>query len=394
MTKLNQKTVDILALRVIFSAVHLFIGYYTGLYPWKNSPYNSYALQAQSWLCGRLDVDYCPYLEQAVFGGKYYISFPPFPSYVMLPFVAVMGLSAPQGRIAFAAAFAGAVYALKLAQKYAGEGSKAVFWAVFLYLGSNLLYLTMDSSVWFIAQNFSAALSLAAIWYAGEGKTGASLFAYACAVGCRPFQAVYLPLLLRLLFDKIKEDSPGITLREMIKSNFHKLIPAFLVALSYMILNYARFGNILEFGHNYLPEFTRSTYGQFSLHYLLKNLKTLLRLPYFEGGRLYFHKFDGNNIFIINPILISFALLLVKNRGGEGKTRLVILLAVCHIILLCLHRTMGGYHFGHRYIRDILPAVFFALMCMAKDEKKYALHILLCALGIIVNVYGTLTVLL
>ena len=47
-------------------------------------------LQAQSWLEGRLDLgkDY-PYLELAVFGGKYYVSFPPFPSYIMFPFAAL-----------------------------------------------------------------------------------------------------------------------------------------------------------------------------------------------------------------------------------------------------------------------------------------------------------------
>ena len=31
--------------------------------------------------------------------------------------------------------------------------------------------------------------------------------------------------------------------------------------------NLARFGNPLEFGHNYLPEFTRAADGQFSFAY-------------------------------------------------------------------------------------------------------------------------------
>ncbi len=46
-----------------------------------------------------------------------------------------------------------------------------------------------------------------------------------------------------------------------------------------MALNYARFGNITEFGHNYLPEFTRTTTGQFNLSYLKENLMHYLRLP-------------------------------------------------------------------------------------------------------------------
>ena len=48
----------------------------TGYGPLKQNVYNSYALQADSWRQGRLDLgqDY-PYLELAVYNGKYYVSF-------------------------------------------------------------------------------------------------------------------------------------------------------------------------------------------------------------------------------------------------------------------------------------------------------------------------------
>ena len=46
-----------------------------------------------------------------------------------------------------------------------------------------------------------------------------------------------------------------------------------------MALNAARFGNPMEFGHNYLPEFVRAEKGQFSLSYAMGHLKQLLRLP-------------------------------------------------------------------------------------------------------------------
>ena len=62
-----------------------------------------------------------------------------------------------------------------------------------------------------------------------------------------------------------------------------------------MALNYARFGNITEFGHNYLPEFTRTTTGQFNLSYLKENLMHYLRLPAAgeNGGTLSFFSSDG-----------------------------------------------------------------------------------------------------
>jgi hypothetical protein len=57
------------------------IAAFTGQWPWQSNPYNSYALQTDSWLKGRLDLgqDY-PWLELAIYQGKYFVSFPPFPS--------------------------------------------------------------------------------------------------------------------------------------------------------------------------------------------------------------------------------------------------------------------------------------------------------------------------
>lgn len=50
------------------------------------------------------------------------------------------------------------------------------FGQAFLYIGTNVLYITLDAGVWFIAQNFALTLSLMAIFYALENKGGFSLF--------------------------------------------------------------------------------------------------------------------------------------------------------------------------------------------------------------------------
>ena len=60
---------------------------FTGSWFTNKNGYPSFALQANAWLQGRLDLgqDY-PWLELAIYEGKYFVSFPPFPSYVLLPF--------------------------------------------------------------------------------------------------------------------------------------------------------------------------------------------------------------------------------------------------------------------------------------------------------------------
>ena len=86
MTKRNYTNTLFLILSCI--AVWAVVWSICGAWPWAQNPYNSYTLQAKAWLSGQIDLgrNYS-HLEIAEYGGKYFISFPPFPSVVMLPFV-------------------------------------------------------------------------------------------------------------------------------------------------------------------------------------------------------------------------------------------------------------------------------------------------------------------
>src|SRR5438128_2504480 len=61
-----------------------------------HTPYNHFALLAEDWLRGRLDLGGAPPAytgnnDFAFFQGKWFVSFPPFPALILLPFVAVAG---------------------------------------------------------------------------------------------------------------------------------------------------------------------------------------------------------------------------------------------------------------------------------------------------------------
>lgn len=88
------------------------------------------------------------------------------------------------------------------------------------------------------------SLSLMAIYYALKNKIGLSLAFWACAVGCRPFQILYLPALLYLIYNAHKAVNPEDKIIDIIKKRYLALVPMAVIALSYMILNFARFGNI------------------------------------------------------------------------------------------------------------------------------------------------------
>ena len=62
-----------------------------------HNDYDSYALQAENWLHGSLGIENgenYPWLELAIFEGRYYQSFPPVPAVFLLPWVAAAGSAA------------------------------------------------------------------------------------------------------------------------------------------------------------------------------------------------------------------------------------------------------------------------------------------------------------
>lgn len=338
-----------------------------------------------------------PHLELAIYNSKYYVSFPPFPSYIMLPFALIFKNKTPDSWIAILTVLLGAIYSIKLYQSMKKESKQAIFWVVFLFLVTNVLFTSINGWVWFIAQNMSLTLSIMALYYATRGNITLSLLFWACSVGCRPFQIIYFPVLIYILYKKIKSRDNNITIIEIIRKKWFCVIPMMLVALSYMILNYARFGSIIEFGHNYLPEFMRAEQGQFSLKYVLPNLKNLFRLPKVsESGQLDFYNMNGILFLLVSPMFISYFYYIIKDFLYRKKLTIHIglfLLIIIHIFLLICHKTMGGWHFGNRYINDTLPFVFFGILALQSDKKDCIwLHSILCHFGILLNIIGTIAI--
>lgn len=394
-----KKHSDIILICLCVTAVFAVLWSFTGHWPWKAQPYNSYILQAQSWLQGRLDLgkDY-PYLELAIFNNKYFVSFPPFPSYIMLPFV-MLGWDSCDSMIAFAISILGVVYTYKLTSLICKNSSKQfiALMTLLVTVGSNWLMTSHNAWVWFIAQNMAFTLSIMSLYYALKNNAGLSLALWACAVGCRPLQAVFIPVLLYLIYKAHKSKNPTDRIFNIIKKRWTAAIPMLVIAISYMVLNYARFGNIAEFGHNYLPEFTRVTTGQFNKEYLLKNLPSLFRLPSVSDGKLSFPMSDGMCMFIVSPIFISYIIYMIysfiNNKDRDLKLLIMALaVAVIELFLIIFHKTMGGAHFGNRYTNDILPVIFLGTLLGApKDEKFTKFNYVFLFWGFALNLAGILT---
>ena len=371
-------------------AVMLAVAAFTGQWPLQNNYYNSYVLQACAWLDGRLDLGQnYDWLELAVVNGKYYVSFPPFPSYALLPFAAIFRQATPDNAIAWAVTLLGVLYAVRLYELIRRDG-RADFWVLFLYLGTGYLFISMNAYVWFIAQTMCFTLSLMAIVHAKQGQGCAALTLWACAVGCRPMAAFYLPVLVWLLWSA----KGPLTLRQWIARCWYWPLPALLIAGSYMLLNQVRFGSPFEFGHNYLPEFLRAQDGQFSLSYLKNNLLLLLRLPLQDASsdHLVFFSEQTMAFWLINPMYICIAAAwgygLIRRRSLPALVMLPIIITV-HVVVICCHRTLGGWQFGNRYLLDMMPWLFIGfLLWMPEDDRFVRWSMPLMAWGAALNIIG------
>lgn len=362
---------------------------------------DSYTLQAQAWWHGKiaLDQDYS-YLELAHYKNHVYVSFPPtptLPQFLLFPF---FGSETPNNLLNTIYALTGFYLAARLLQtKTSWKGISVPITAVF---GSSLLPLSVNGGVWFQAQLLSFVLTTLAflLVYQAKNSTPRIHLGYLClalSVGCRPFQALYFPILIWIVNQS--NDSRGVNNAEFtfyLKSknaiirNFKFFLLPCIIGAIFARYNWARFDNPLEFGHIYLPEFQSAELGQFNLNYIPKNILNSLQLPFLtEDGRLSFPRFNGMLFFLANPIiLIYFFKLNQWKRQQTGLNVLIITLTLIHVLLLLSHRTMGGWQFGNRYFADIIPALL--LFLRANDFKASNYDILLCFLGVSLNVYGTL----
>ena len=346
--------------------------------------YNSYTLQAMAWRSGSfgLGKDY-PWLELAVYGGDWYVSFPPVPTLVMLPLTFLFGTRTPDHLVILGFALLMVLAAYLSVRKTGASERVSAFWAMFVALGSNMLWMCTDGSVWFMAQALNMVLCLFAIFCAVSGKRGLSMVLTALAVGCRPFSILlFLPLLALFIEEDVAKG--GKTLKAAVLSQWKVLVGPALIGLAYMVFNYARFRNPFEFGHSYLPEFNRGE-PQFSVTFILRNLRNILRpVTLGEDLSVSYSIYDGFLFFVANPFFIILFTRLRKLRPYQWTALAAMVL---NLVLLLMHRTFGGWQFGARYTVDLLSYAF--LICLPglkKTPRNWELF--LGVFAVLFNLYG------
>ena len=358
-----------------------------------------FVYQADAFLHGQLylTVAQPPNLNDWVLqGGRWYVSFPPFPAVLMMPFVASWGLSFND--VAFTLFFAAAnvplLYRLLRRLQPSRPEWEHVAFALIFGFGTLAWSCGIRGEVWFTAETIGVTLTLLYLHAAlGARHPVLAGLAIACAAITRTplaFSAVFF------VFEALASDGPldWRKLRDPARwrAALPRLVPYTLaiaaVAIPMAYMNYVRFGSFGEFGHSHLyanrvnPQIQR--FGLFHYAFLERNLHdAFTRLPeiQFHPLRIGFNG-EGMSLFVTTPLFLYLLWPKEKPRLHRALWLTVALVAVPGFF----YQNSGYYQFGFRFSLDYTP---YLILLLALGGRRFTGLFWLAALaGVAVNAWG------
>lgn len=378
------------------------------------TPYNHFALLAQGWLEGRLDLGGPPphHNDFAAFGGKYYVVFPPFPAVLLVPFVALAGSAAgvrdgvvflALSGVAPAVSFLALEKLRALRQSDHGRVENIALALVFAF-GSVYFFTAVQGTVWFAAHVVGAALAALYLLFAlGAERPFLAGLALALGMATRTPLAFAAPLfVIEAIRVSARPDAPCV-LRDprgfvrsldgpaLLRRLAWFIAPLVAVGSGMLILNAVRFGDPLEFGYRYLTIVWRARierWGLFSYHYFPRNLAVITAsLPWVPGraGAPFAIHQHGLALWFTTPLYLL---------ALWPRQRAVVLPALWAAIIgaalpSLFYQNTGWQQFGQRFSNDYAVFLFAALAAGGWRLRRVALGLALWS--IVVNGFGALT---
>jgi len=394
----------LLALAVYLSCTAVYFALASREVITQHTPFNHYALLADAWLNGRLDLGHPPppYTQNndfAEFKGRWFVSFPPFPAVLLLPWVKLAGTpeNLRDGQVWLWVAGLGPSLLFLALEKMRrmGEGraseweNLALAW-IFAF-GTVYFFSAEQGTVWFAAH--VVAVALTAIYLIAALDAERPILA-GTAIGLlfatRPH---VVPAGLFFLFEVWRKSWRGTwkatDWRTVAKKLGAYAVPIVIVLALTFWHNRARFGGF-ELGHEHLVVGWRGRidkWGLFSYHYLARNLAIVTSsLPYWSHSspKLQVNS-HGLALWFTTPLYLW---LLWPRRKSFVWWALLFSTAPVFLALL-LYQNSGWLQFGYRFSNDF--AVFLFAMLAAGGYRFGRLFYGFAAWGIIVNTFGALT---
>lgn len=370
-----------------------------------------YVYLAESFLHGQLSViGNAPPGDNdwAKYGGRWYVSFPPFPAAVLVPFVAVWGTHVWDRLVwAILAGLAPAltyVFLRRLCETGRSErGVREDLTLTALFAFGTVYYFTaVQGTVWFAAHVVCCSLiALYLLWSLDARRPVLAGLMLGLAFMTRPptllLGAYFVFEAVSAARDPERSAGPGsrnwlasVRWPQALTCLAWFAAPLVAVGAMQMAMNYARFDNPLEFGHGHLQIKWRGridTWGLFNYHYLGRNLAVMLAsvpwlsvaAPYVKISR------HGLALWLTTPV---FFWLLWPRRWTPTMIGLASAAGAVALVDL-LYQNTGWIQFGYRFSLDYSIALV-ALLAIGGRQFGKGFHALLL-LGIAINLFGAIT---
>lgn len=380
-----------------------------------HTPFNHFALLADAWLHGRLDLGgpppaYTGYNDFAVFEGRYYVSFPPLPAALLVPMVKLAGSAERVRDGAFFLGLAGvgpsvlflALEALRRARRVDRTQAENAALAALFALGSVYWFSAVQGTVWFAAHVVGVALTALYILFSIDARR--PFLAGLClglAFATRAPLGFAFPLFLYEALRAARRADPpegasiapsfaGADARFLLSRLALFAAPAAAVLVALLWHNAARFGDPLEFGHRLLDIGWRARiekWGLFSYHYLGRNLGVVLTsLPYTStAGAPFQINTHGLALWLTTPL---YAWALWPKRASALFAALAVTAAIVALPSL-LYQNSGWLQFGYRFSNDF--ALFLFVMIAASRRRFGRAFWALAAFAVAVNGFGAIS---
>jgi len=388
----------------------------------RPSPNNHYVHLAEAWLHGRLDIggdppgtnDWacfdtldrgpCPEGRYSFSGPdaeryRWYVSFPPLPAILLLPFVAVFGLGTLDAL--FWVLFAGlgpmVLFLVLRFVRESGQSQRSVrddlLVTGLFAVGSVYYFVAVQGTVWFAAHVVATAfICLYLLFSFGARRPVAAGFALGLAFLCRPATLLLAPFFLLQAVSAGKKQSSRTARSQapVLPAVAMFALPLALIVAATMWHNTARFGDPFEFGHRFLQMRWRSrieTWGLFSAHYLPRNLTVfLLSLPWLIPSSPFIRiSRHGLALWFSSPNLLWSLWPKKLDATTLALWAGVLPTAICTL----LYQNTGWIQFGYRFSLDYLPFLF---VLVALSGRRFGVAFLCCAFfAIAVNTFGAVT---
>jgi len=378
----------------------------------EHTPYNHFALEAEAWLRGRLDLGgpppaYAHGNDFSQFDGKWFVPFPPLPALLLLPAVALSGSAAAvaDGRFfLFLAGLAPAVLFLGLEKLRArGESERTerehLGLALLFAFGSVYFFSAEQGTVWYAAHVVGATLAALYFWVSlGAERPWLAGALLGLGFATRTPLLFAAPLFVLELFRacmpsgaRLSRASLGeLDRRRFVRGLVEFALPVVLVLGVTLVHNAERFGDPFETGYRYLAVVWHARiekWGLFSYHYLARNLGVMLTSLPWLGSDEASLRMSGHGLalWVTTP---AYLWLFWPKRTTPPHLALA-LTAFAVALPTLFYQNSGWVQFGYRFSNDY--AVFLVALLALGGRRFGAGFWALAAFAVAMNAFGALT---